>query len=199
MPITLSKRSFQQADEHGPKRRDSPKPITGCLEGHVVVSTKGATSIFTGGFAQCLGVMVATPDNQAGLVAHVKQMGKKEGSDEAYMTAFCEAIVHYATQALNAQKLYVALYKGDGQGCAWSLGLKDNPKVLNVLDLRTISHSPTGGADLVFDTAKKKLYIPSGLNPVQLEAVGERTEKNVEVGELANALAKRPMKVFHTE
>jgi hypothetical protein len=199
--ITYSKRSFNLEGPTGPKERPNPKPITICCEGQIVVSTKGDTSIYTGGFANCLGVAIATPDNAGGLVAHVKQMGKKpdiDASDEDYMTTFCRAIVARAVEVLNTQKLYVALYKGDTGGVTWSLGLKDDDRVLDVLDLRARSYEGGGGADLLFDTRKKKLYIPAGLSREQGETAADWTDTyNIPMGEVAIDLARRPMKVFH--
>ena len=38
--------------------------------------------IYTRGFAECLGVIIAPLEFQGGIVAHVKQMGKKRETDQ---------------------------------------------------------------------------------------------------------------------
>ena len=127
-------------------------------------------------------------------------MGKKPDipeTDEDYMTAWCRIIVERAIEDLHSDRLYVALYKGIAGGTGWSLGLNPNQRVIDLLDLRERSYSPTGNAELLFDTAKKKIYIPSGLSREQRMAVGEAAENRTRIGELTNNLATRSMPVFH--
>jgi len=200
MTITVSGRSFQQELPLGPKVRPNPKSITVCTEGQIVVSKNGLTSIYTGGFAQCLGLAIATPDNQGGLVAHVKQMGKRLDTlenDETYFTRWCVAIIDRAVVDLNSQQFYVALYKGFTSGVGWNLGLAGDPRVISVLDLRGRSHLGIENSELLFDTAKRKLYIPVGLSNAQVDAACEIADTHQNAGEVSNDLAKSSMPVFH--
>ncbi len=201
MPIIVSKRSFQDGPVQVPKVREgmTPKPITICAEGEIVVSTTGKTSIYTGGFAQCLGLAITTPDNAGGLVAHIKQMGKKAettATDEEYFATWCTAIVDMAMVTLHTRSLYVALYKGSTNGTGWKLGL-DRQEVLDVLDLRARSYSSVENSTLLFDTEKKKLYIPAGLTMDQIDRACDVCASNQRMTELANDLARGPMPVLH--
>ena len=89
-----------------------------------MVSTGGATSIYTGGIAQCLGVVIAPAGHHGGLVAHVKQMGAKDGIEQQhYMTQWMLILLRFARDHWRCPQFDVALFRGDAGGTAWDLGL----------------------------------------------------------------------------
>src|ERR1051325_2149904 len=123
--IQLSKHSLvQNPPRLGPKDPDKKVTVC-CAEGHIAVSTWGATSIYTGGFAECLGVIIAPADLQGGLIAHVKQMGAKPKTDQkVYMTSWMLKLLKFALKYWHCPHVDVALFKGEHSGTAWDLGLR---------------------------------------------------------------------------
>lgn len=155
--IQLSKHSLIPEPPHfGPK--DLHKKVTVvCAEGQIVVSRTGATSIYTGGFAECLGVVIAPGEVHGGLVAHVKQMGKKPECDQkTYMTSWTRNLLNFALGFWHCGSVDVALLKGEIGGITWDLGLMGNHAVSSLLDLRERSHGVNGCGDFRFDPAKRK-------------------------------------------
>jgi hypothetical protein len=134
------------------------------FEKHIGISRNGATNLYTGGFAGCLGMLISPTSGRGGLLAHIAQQGTRQGhTKRAYLINSTEAVLKLASQYW--VEFNMVLFIGDvGEG---DIEFREMPQVIrnqctngqkirHIQDLRTFRDR---AGQFLFDSHNKVLYL----------------------------------------
>jgi hypothetical protein len=139
--------------------------------GRMALSTAGNTSIYSGGFAGCLGIIVVPTSGAGGAVSHIHQMRNRAGQREAYLLEAASKSVDLARAYFPSKVFKVILFRGSVTNDENSptpeieyrrlaIDLMSLPCVQGILDLR--QQRQRAGDQLLYDARRKRLFCWGG-------------------------------------
>lgn len=142
-----------------------PDRVTNLDMGKMAISEQGDTSIYSGGFAGCLGLVIVPFNKKGGAVSHIHQMWPNKGYEANYFFGAASRSIDKAQETWGVSGVGVVLFRGQKNGMTlWYPKLKDSietkANVIKVIDCRQ-----DGGAEgdqVFYDTGEKRIYIFSG-------------------------------------
>lgn len=177
--------------------------------GRMALSTTGDISIYSGGFAGCLGLVIVPTSGAGGAVSHIHQMRNRPGQRDDYLLEAASKSIDLARTHFPAKVFKVILFRGvvsdelsqtpQIEYRRLGIELLQMPSVQGVLDLRP--HRRRAGDQLLYDAADKQLYCWGGhySNAFvdEVEANEDRVHASV-VGEIAldHGIRGIPYKVY---
>lgn len=140
--------------------------------GRMALSKTGNTSIYSGGFAGCLGLIIVPTSGTGGAVSHIHQMRNQPGQKSAYLLEAASKSIDLARTYLPAKVFKVILFRGSITNDEESptpeieyrklaIDLMNVGSVQGVLDLR--QQRQRAGDQLLFDGRHKRLFCWGGM------------------------------------
>lgn len=140
--------------------------------GRMALSTTGDTSIYSGGFAGCLGLIIVPTSTAGGAVSHIHQMRNRAGQRELYLLEAASKSIGLARAYFPTAVFKVILFRGSVTNDEQSLSpeveyrklaidLMNIPCVQGILDLRR--HRHRAGDQLLYDAKRRRLYCWGGV------------------------------------
>ena len=156
----------------GNQKYDTPIPdaFVNLDMGQMALSRQGRTSIYSGGFAGCLGVVIIPQtDNHAlkgGAISHIHQMWPNRGEGEGYFLTAMSNCVDEACVRWGVVSVGLVLFRGGNTDSGGALypelvtRVYRNPKVYKVVDSRM--RRGIEGDQVLYDTGRQRVYIYGG-------------------------------------